>query len=284
MERSQTAGRRSVWGETLASPITWGVNAIIALLAWSDSVTKIFPSTADFFSNFAPFTDLPWHWKVIILLGINIFFLVEGAARAIRKRERQRDEYRLKLQQIEEAKPHIILREPDAAYIEPVNIQSVGNVMNTVSFMTVRFVNKPLGPFPNSVARDVRVKLRFFEPLPGGKLLLATDGRWADGKQPSIRDWRESRPDLLRMEFGIEEEHSLDVAFKDDQTGEFYAFTNENCHYPLMKKPEHLLVGQHFVVRISLLGPWVDETFEFQFANEGSGAKIVWPMLSSHAS
>ena len=281
MERALQTSRRSVWVETLASPITWAVNALVALLAWSDPITNIFPASTVFFNYFGFLSDLAWYWKVIVLLGINIFLLVEGAARTIRKRERQRDEYRLKLDEIEAAKPHIVLREPDAAYVEPVEIQSIGNVMNTVSFMTVRFVNKPLGPFPNAVARDVRVKLRFFEPLPGGKLLLAIDGRWADGKQTSIRDWRESRPDLFRAEFGIEEEHTLDVAFRDDQTGEFYAFTNENCHYPLMKKPEHLLVGQHFTVRISLLGPWVDETFEFHFANDSSGTKILSPMLAS---
>ncbi len=281
MEIPQHTSRRLVWEATLGSPLTWVVNAVIALLAWSDSITRIFPDAENLFSHLAFLNELQWYWKIIILLGANIFLLVEGAARAIRKGERQRVEYRLKLKQIEEAKPHIVLREPDAAYIAPVNIQAIGNVMNAVSFMTVRFVNQPQGPFPNSVARDVRVKLRFFEPVPGGRLLLAIDGRWGDSDQPSIRDWRQSRTDLLRMGFGIEEERSLDVAFRDDQTGEFYAFNNENCHYPLMKKPEHLLVGQHFMVRISLLGPWVDETFEFQFANDSGGTKILPLMLHS---
>jgi len=281
MEIPQHTSRRLVWEATLGSPLTWVVNAVIALLAWSDSITRIFPDAENLFSHLAFLNELQWYWKIIILLGANIFLLVEGAARAIRKGERQRVEYRLKLKQIEEAKPHIVLREPDAAYIAPVNIQAIGNVMNAVSFMTVRFVNQPQGPFPNSVARDVRVKLRFFEPVPGGRLLLAIDGRWGDSDQPSIRDWRQSRTDLLRMGFGIEEERSLDVAFRDDQTGEFYAFNNENCHYPLMKKPEHLLVGQRFMVRISLLGPWVDETFEFQFANDSGGTKILPLMLHS---
>jgi hypothetical protein len=281
MEIPVRTSRRSVWGATLGSPITWVVNAAIALLVWNDSITRIFPETENFFSYLAFLTDLPLHWKIIVLLGANVLLVVEGAAGAIRKRERQRDEYRLKLEQIEEAKPHIVLRQPDAAYIEAVTIQAIGNVTNNVSFIKVRFSNKPPVPFPNSVARDVRVKLRFFEPVPGGKLLLAIDGRWADSDQPSIRDWRQSRTDLLRMEFGIEEGHSLDVAFRDDQTGEFYAFNNENCPYPSMKKPEHLLVGQHFRVRISLLGPWVDETFEFQFANDSGGTKILPLMLHS---
>jgi hypothetical protein len=281
MEIPAQNSRRSVWGETLASPLTWGVNGVVALLAWNDPIVRMVPATVDLFGYFAYLSDQPWYWKVILLLGVNILLVVEGAARAIRKRERQRDAYRLKLHQIEEAKPHITLREPNAAYIEPVKIHAIGDVLNTVSFMTVRFVNKPLGPFPNSVARDVRVKLRFFEPMQGGRLLLAIDGRWAATDQPSVRDWRQSRTDLLRTEFGIEEEHTLDIAFRDDQSGEFYAFNNENCHYPLMKKPEHLLVGEHFMVRISLLGPWVDETFEFQFAHDPSGTKILPLMLSS---
>jgi len=62
------------------------------------------------------------------------------------------------------------------------------------------------------------------------------------------------------------------------QTGEFYAFNNDNYTYPQMKKPEHLLAGQHFLVRISLLGPWVDETFEFLFANDSIGTKIMRPL------
>jgi len=281
MEIPLHSGRGSVWGATLGSPITWVVNAVIALLAWGDSITRIFPEAENLLSHFTFLSDLPWHWKVIILLGANTFLVVEGAAGVIRQREKQRDEYRLKLQQVEEAKPRIILREPDVAYIEPVTIQAIGNLTNNVSFIRARFLNKPQGPYPNSVARNVRVKLRFFEPLPGGRLLLAIDGRWADSDQHTIRDWRQSRTDLLRIEFGIEEEHTLDVAFRDDQTGEFYAFNNENCHYPLMKKPEHLLVGQHFMVRISLLGPWVDETFEFQFSNDSAGTKILPLMLPS---
>ncbi|PYX34485.1 MAG: hypothetical protein DMG80_01880 [Acidobacteria bacterium] len=273
--------RRSVWGATLGSPLTWVVNAVIAVLAWSDSVTRIFPETESLFNHLAFLNDLPLHWKIIVLLGANIFLVVEGAARVIRKEVIQRNEYHIKLKQIEEARPHIVLREPEAAYIAPVDVQAVGNVMNTVSFMAVRFVNQPQGPYPNSVARDVRVKLRFFEPIPAGRLLLAIDGRWADTDQPSIRDWRRSPTDPLRMEFGIEEGHSLDIAFRDDQTGEFYAFNNENFHYPLMKKPEHLLVGQHFMVRITLLGPWVNETFEFQFANDSGRTKIVPHVLAS---
>ena len=85
----------------------------------------------------------PWHWKVIITLAVNVVLFVEVSFRAVRKRERQRDEYRSKLQLIDQARPHIVLREPTAQYVEPVQIQAVGNVTNVVSFIRVHFVNEP---------------------------------------------------------------------------------------------------------------------------------------------
>ena len=77
------------------------------------------------------------------------------------------------------------------------------------------------------------------------------------------------------MDFGIEEERSLDIAFRDEFTGEFYAFNNDNYTYPQMKKPEHLLSGGRFLIRISLLGPWVDQTYELLFSNDSQGAQIM---------
>lgn len=279
MEMPPYTTRGYLWMRTLGSLIVWGTNAVLALLLWGDVIANTFPDTENYFRYLALLTDLPWQWKVIITLVVNAVLFVEVSFRAVRKRERQRDEYRMKLQQIEQARPRIVPNEPDAEYVEPVHIQAIGNITNVVSFIKVRFVNTPTGLLsPNSVAHDVRAKVRFLEPTPGGRLLLAIEGRWADSDQPSIRDWRQHRNDLLKMEFGIEEEHSLDIAFRDDQTGEFYAFNNDNYTYPQMKKPEHLLAGQHFLVRISLSGPLVDETFEFLFANDSIGTKIMRPL------
>ncbi len=257
----------------------WAANAVLALLLWGDLVSTWIPETQEYFRYLAPLTDLPWHWKVIITLAVNVVLFLEVAFRAVRKRELQRDEYRSKLQEIDQARPHIVLREPTAQYVEPVRIQAIGDVTNFVSFMRVRFVNRPAGlPFPNSVAHDVRAKVRFLEPTPEGRLLLTIEGKWSDSAQPSIRDFRQHRNDLTKMDFAIEEEHSLDIAFRDDQTGEFYAFNNDNYTYPLMKKPEHLLAGQRFLVRISLLGPWVDQTYEFLFSNDPVGRNLVQPL------
>jgi hypothetical protein len=279
MEMPPNTTRGYLWMQTLGSPVVWAVNAVLAVLLWGDVAADKLPDTQQYFRYLAPVTDLPWHWKVIIALAVNVILFVEVAFRAVRKRERQRDEYRAKLQLIDQARPHIVLREPTAQYVEPVEIQAIGNVTNVVSFLRVRFVNKPAGlPLPNSVAHDVRAKIRFLEPASEGRLLLTIEGKWADSAQPSVRDFRQHRNDLTKMEFGIEEEHSLDIAFRDDETSEFYAFNNDSYTYPQMKKPEHLLVGQRFFVRISLLGPWVDQTYEFLFSNDSSGTKITRPL------
>jgi hypothetical protein len=276
MEMPPNATRSYFWMQILGSPIIWGMNAVLALLLWGDVIAKTFPVTDDYFRYLAPLTALSWQWKVIITLVVNIVLLLEVSLRTVHKGERQRDEYRIKLQEIEQARPRIVLCRHDAEYVEPVHIQAIGNVANVVSFIKVRFVNTPMGPpFPNSVAHDVRAKIRFFEPIPGGRLLLAIDGTWADNNQPSTRHWQRRRGDLLKVQFGIEEEHSLDIAFRDDETGELYAFNNDNYGYPQMKEPEYLLAGQHFLVRISLLGPWIDEGFEFLISNDSVGTKIT---------
>lgn len=279
MEIPPRTTRAYLWLQILGSPILWSLNTVLALLLWGDLIAEKFPVTAEYFGYLNSITELPWQWKLLITLLVNIFLLVEVSFRVVQKRERQRDEYRAKLQLIEQARPRVVLREPNAGVVEQVQIQATGNTTNVVSFLKARFVNQPSGlPFPNAVAHDVRAKLRFLEPTSGGKLLLAIEGRWAHLDEPLIRDWRQYRNDFLKIEFGIEEEHSLDIAFRDDQTGEFYAFNNDNYNYPQMKKPEHLLAGQQFLVRISLLGPWVDETFEFLFSHDSTGTTTLMPL------
>ena len=81
-----------------------------------DVIANTFPDTENYFRYLALLTDLPWQWKVIITLVVNAVLFVEVSFRAVRKRERQRDEYRMKLQQIEQARPRIVPNEPDAEY------------------------------------------------------------------------------------------------------------------------------------------------------------------------
>ena len=177
------------------------------------------------------------------------------------------------LKEVEDAKPNIILREPGAESVEHVTMQANGRILATAPFVKVRFVNRPAGHYPTSIARDVNARVKFYDA--GGTLLLDIAGRWADSDQPSVRDFRQSRNDLLKMEFGIEEEHSLDIAFRDT-TGEFVAWNNDSYNFPNMRKPEHVLSGNRFRVDVKLSAAWIDKTFRFEFAaTDENGIEII---------
>jgi hypothetical protein len=123
------------------------------------------------------------------------------------------------------------------------------------------------GNYPRSIAQAALARVRFYDL--NNRLLLDMQGRWADSTQPSVRNFRESITDLLRMDFGINEEHSLDIVFRDTD-GRFVAWNNDNYNYPDMRKPEHVLIGDAFAVEVQLSAAWVDETYRFQFSAAGS--------------
>jgi hypothetical protein len=186
--------------------------------------------------------------------------------------ETERDKYLRSLTEIEKAKPNIVLRQPGAESVEQVTRAINGKPLTTVPFVKVRFVNQPTESYPGSIAHAVMARIRFYDL--NNRLLLDMQGRWADSDQPSLRDFRQSRNDLLRMDFGIYDEHSLDIAFRDD-TGEFVAWNNDNYNYPDMRKPEHVLTGDSFFVEIKLSAAWVDNTFKFQFGAAGDNRRGI---------
>ena len=109
----------------------------------------------------------------------------------------------------------------------------------------------------------------------GNTPLLEMEGRWAETDQPSVRDWRESKTDLLQIEFGIGAVRHLGIGFHDPKTQGFVAFNNDNYSYVDAKKPEHILTGENFRVEIRVRGPWIDETFTSFFSNTANGLEIV---------
>lgn len=178
------------------------------------------------------------------------------------------------LADIENARPRIILKQPKAVYIEK-DVQIAGADAQFVApFLKVRFVNDPSAPYPNSKANGIAARIRYFRDSDDTPL-LEIDGRWADSDQPSLRDFRQSRTDLLRTAFDIGDMHELDVAYKDPRTGNCYAWNNDNYNYGDMTKPEHRLDGESLRAEVRLLGAWVDTTFSVRFKNAATGLEIV---------
>ena len=180
------------------------------------------------------------------------------------------------LEEVEKAKPKIVLREPNAIHVQDIGmgirVSGVPHTEKTVPFVKVRFVNKPKGNYPNSVAQKVSARIRISDL--SGKCQVDMAGRWDDTTQPSFIAFGFSKTDLQFVDFGILQERGLDIAFRDID-GSFVAWNNDNYDYQDMRKPEHVLTGKEFQVEIKLSAVWVDETFVFQFGSGGASHGVV---------
>jgi hypothetical protein len=250
----------------------WSVDGVLLLLAYGDLASKVVPSSEELFKKLAFLSSLPWYWKVIILLAANILLMGKGTLTALRKREDQRDVYALQLKQIEESKPRIVLRQPGAISVSNTAFLSNSVILFTAPIVRVRFMNDPLHPCPNAIAKDIVAKVQFFK---ANSLMFEMDGRWADSDQASLRDFRQSRNDLLKMEFAIGGEHDLDIALRDPASGVCFAWNNDNYNYPNMLKPEHRMDGDLFRVVVRLRGSWVEESFVFEFKNSSGSLEVL---------
>jgi hypothetical protein len=175
-----------------------------------------------------------------------------------------------KLETIERAKPRIKLREPGAVFLENVSQNYGQAIFSSVPFLKIGFVNDPVGSYPSAKANDVRATIDFYRAVDDVHL-LSIDGRWADSDQPSAISPLASKSHLLRTTFGIGEAHSLDIAYRDAQTGRYFAWNNDNYRYPYFRYDHHLLEGNEFRVAIRLQGDWVDERFSFTFSTCEAG-------------
>lgn len=183
-----------------------------------------------------------------------------------------------RLDQIERAKPKIKLRQPGAVYSELTALnfsdkQGRAIVSFNVPFLKVRFVNDPEHSYPATQANGVRAKINYHrcsEDVP----VLSIDGRWAESDQPPLYNPAASKAHLLPTTFGHGEEHSLDIAYRDAESGQYFAWNNDNYNYPGFRYDRHRLDGDCFRVEIRLRGDFVDEKFSFTFRVTQLGFEI----------
>jgi hypothetical protein len=85
-----------------------------------------------------------------------------------------------------------------------------------------------------------------------------------------------SKTHLLRASFSQGEQHSLDIAFCDGESGECFAWNNRNydATNEMYVYPPHLLMGDKFKVVVALHGDWVSESFSFVFRTENKGFSV----------
>jgi hypothetical protein len=216
--------------------------------------------------------NLWWHpnWSgqvwLVGLLVIALLMIWEGSYRHSSTLDAKIESLHAQLNEIENAKPRIMLCDPDARHVEPISFGAIGMLpFFAAPLVKVRFINKPQEPYTDkSVANGIVAKLRFFDS--SSMCLLPMDGRWDDTDQPSDRPATQSKSDLLAVTFLVEGARNVDVAFWDAKKKIFVAFNNDSYNFPpTFTKPGHELGSGPIRAEIRLVGARVNEVFSLNF-------------------
>ena len=123
-----------------------------------------------------------------------------------------------------------------------------------LQFVKVRFINQQKEGGNVVEANGIRAKIEFYDE--SARLLLRMDGRWDSSKHPLKLGPGESFNDLLRMNFGVEEEQNVDVAFWNPDNRQFVAFNNDSyCCFACATKDriEIIVIATYFMTCSYLL-------------------------------
>ena len=185
--------------------------------------------------------------------------------------EAETEDLKRRLSEIENAKPNIVLREPQARHVQEVTFYGANGLRN-LQFVKVRFINQKKEDAVIADATGIRAKIEFFND--SARLLLRMDGRWDSSKHPSKLGPGENFNDLLRMNFGAEEEQNVDVVFWNPIGHQFVAFNNDSYQLPDLTKPDYVLGRGPITAKIRLVNSRFDRVFNLNFCL-GSDGRIV---------
>jgi len=201
-----------LWGNHISGPIL----ALIAIAAVIVNAR---------YANDATTTATGAKYIAWITGGVSAF-LVLVAQFQVWSEEREKYETEAKrLEKIENEKPRLVLKEPDAAYCETVS-QSFGDGTGKIlkqridNFLKIRFINDPELSVPSSKAIGVIATLDYYRCSDNAHL-LSLDGRWSESTQPSGVPPLESTIHLLPATFLQGQQRSLDIAFCNCETGKY---------------------------------------------------------------
>lgn len=128
------------------------------------------------------------------------------------------------------------------------------------------FVNDPVVPTPDGVAKDVLGIVEFFDAT--GKKLYFLDGRWADTDQPQPET---PTVQLLSVNIPIGQTREMDIAFKYPEDDDCYGVNNDSYRTSDFRDPRWKLTGSDFYAIVRLRAPYIDKRWRFSFRNLGSG-------------
>jgi len=199
-----------------------------------------------------------------VIFAIHIVWRVFRAAVAIHlDQAKEITSLKSRLQGIEDAKPNLILKEPDAKHIRTVTLSNVG----AVQFVNMRFVNAQKEDGRSTPVQGIAAMVSFWDE--SGNQRLEMDGKWESTPFPPPIG--KTLRDMLQMNFSIEQKESVDVAFWDKWTGQFIAFNNDSFNYEHFWKPGHELGRGPISAKVRLIGNGVDKTFDLKFGRNTEG-------------
>jgi hypothetical protein len=222
--------------------------------------------------------ELPsWWFSVVVFSVVSVILFFRAA-------------YQLQSQVdcLNNLRPNIEVADPDGFYVDkrgfsfrnvsdsgvrysPLGAEEAERIPVPVldaSCAHVRFVNIPKPGFRGVTASSVCARVTYRDSAENNCFI---DGRWADTDQPSSRDPRLSRNDLLRVDFQPGATHEVDIVFKDPADAECYAINNDSFSSGTLKNLQWRLTGEIVDVEVRLMAESVDQSFSFRFRNLGKG-------------
>lgn len=152
-------------------------------------------------------------------------------------------------------------------------IRQTGEVFSSevkeMSCVHARFVNDPVVPTPDAVAKDVIGIVEFYDA--SGKKQFFLDGRWGDTDQPQPGA---QTIQLLAVNIPIGQTREIDIAFKFPEDDECHGVNNDSYRTGDLKDPRWRLTGSDFYAVVRLRAPYIDKRWKLHFRNPGPGKQL----------
>jgi hypothetical protein len=213
---------------------------------------------------------------IAILLIVIITYLIHLILTPLR----QRNEVRIEVQKVISQynnKPKPNLEMAKKPYVDKRTISlTTGSrkVTGTPFFAHVKFRNAPNIPCPQSNANKVYPEIMFYDTKLT-EVLKIDNVRFSDMPQPAFQRLAIPQRKYYEVEFNANgNPHELTVALKYKADEFCYAFSDRSCIYEDWKKPEYLLEGNEFYVKVNLNGENTNGEWWFRLQNNGVGGSL----------
>jgi len=251
----------NLWGFLLVEVLAMGIGAIIGSILRPENASKLV-------SAMYPFLGA--------ITGLVVGFVVIFGIKLLQAPYRQRNEARKHLREYE-AEPKPNLEVYDSPYTDSRTIWSITQPRKSLGsplFAHVKLYNNPKVKSPEANARKVFPQITFYD-INLKKLLKPGLIRFGDTPQPPHQEHGKSRREYYEVEFNANgNPWELTIALKYREDDDCYAYSDHSYAYSDWRKPEYLLEGNSFYVRVHLSGENAEGDSWFILHNYGADGDL----------